>query len=99
MCSSVVEHLPNRYRALNLSVAFPPTHTHTHSEGKYTQCIQNSVSGVFLTEGGSHLIETKTSSPQGEAKMSITSDEVNFLVYRYLQESGNQACFSEGSSF
>lgn len=22
------------------------------------------------------------------AKMSITSDEVNFLVYRYLQESG-----------
>ena len=39
-------------------------------------------------KGGSHLIETKTSSPQGEAKMSITSDEVNFLVYRYLQESG-----------
>lgn len=34
------------------------------------------------------MIETKTSSPQGEAKMSITSDEVNFLVYRYLQESG-----------
>ncbi|KAG8524565.1 F-box-like/WD repeat-containing protein TBL1X [Galemys pyrenaicus] len=24
----------------------------------------------------------------GEAKMSVTSDEVNFLVYRYLQESG-----------
>ncbi|XP_063577175.1 F-box-like/WD repeat-containing protein TBL1X isoform X4 [Pongo abelii] len=37
-------------------------------------------------EGGSHFINT--SSPRGEAKMSITSDEVNFLVYRYLQESG-----------
>lgn len=26
------------------------------------------------------------------AKMSITSDEVNFLVYRYLQESGLSQC-------
>uniref|UniRef100_A0A5F4VX05 Transducin beta like 1 X-linked n=1 Tax=Callithrix jacchus TaxID=9483 RepID=A0A5F4VX05_CALJA len=37
-------------------------------------------------EGGSH--SASTSSQRGEAKMSITSDEVNFLVYRYLQESG-----------
>ncbi|ELW66631.1 F-box-like/WD repeat-containing protein TBL1X [Tupaia chinensis] len=39
-----------------------------------------------MTEGGCRFV--KTSSPRGEAKMSITSDEVNFLVYRYLQESG-----------
>lgn len=56
--------------------------------------IQNSLSSfslAFLTEGGSHFI--KTSSPRGEAKMSITSDEVNFLVYRYLQESGKRVGF------
>ena len=43
----------------------------------------------FLTEGGGCCF-IKTSSPRGEAKMSITSDEVNFLVYRYLQESGKK---------
>lgn len=87
--------MPNILKALDLSVALPniQTHTYIYSEDKYTQYIQNSISGVFLTEGGSHLIETKTSSPQGEAKMSITSDEVNFLVYRYLQESGNSLLF------
>ncbi|KAK2491173.1 hypothetical protein MC885_014843 [Smutsia gigantea] len=40
----------------------------------------------MVGEGGSHCV--KTSSRRGEAKMSISSDEVNFLVYRYLQESG-----------
>lgn len=30
--------------------------------------------------------------PFHRAKMSITSDEVNFLVYRYLQESGLSPC-------
>ncbi|KAL0588124.1 hypothetical protein AAY473_039133, partial [Plecturocebus cupreus] len=39
----------------------------------------------MAAEGGSH--SASTSSQRGEAKMSITSDEVNFLVYRYLQES------------
>ena len=43
----------------------------------------------FPTEGGGCCF-VKTSSPPGEAKMSITSDEVNFLVYRYLQESGKK---------
>ena len=43
----------------------------------------------FPTEGGGCCF-IKTSSPRGEAKMSITSDEVNFLVYRYLQESGKK---------
>lgn len=32
--------------------------------------------------------------------MSITSDEVNFLVYRYLQESGKRAtCLSTAESW
>lgn len=39
------------------------------------------------TERGLHFLQT--SSYWGGVKMSITSDEVNFLVYRYLQESGN----------
>lgn len=48
-------------------------------------------SSCRLTEGGSRIV--RTSSPRGEAKMSITSDEVNFLVYRYLQESGKRLGF------
>ncbi len=36
----------------------------------------------WLRAPASHIVS-------GGAKMSITSDEVNFLVYRYLQESGN----------
>lgn len=40
----------------------------------------------LFTAGGPRFL--RPSSPPGEAKMSVTSDEVNFLVYRYLQESG-----------
>lgn len=39
--------------------------------------------------GGRRVV--RTPSLRGEAKMSVTSDEVNFLVYRYLQESGKGA--------
>jgi len=30
---------------------------------------------------------------KSEASMSVTSDEINYLIYRYLQESGSFSFF------